>query len=201
MGFPGGSSGKEPAGDIRTMGLTPGSWRSPGGGHGNPLQYSCLENPMDRGAWGLQSIGSGRVRLDWSSTHTQSHQKPQVLVFYLLGAFNAADFLPQHLFSASLAPYLGFLSSLGWTTFYLICRRVLIWPLKVAFQGWDLALLFSLYTLSLGKLSCIRSCFSYRSRWLTPLFLHPCLSSVLQMHVSNYWLGISTWMFCWHVWY
>ena len=33
------------------MGLTPGSRRSPGGGHGNPLQYPCLENPMDRGAW------------------------------------------------------------------------------------------------------------------------------------------------------
>ena len=39
------------AGDIRDVGLIPGSGRSPGGGHGNPLQYSCLENPMDRGAW------------------------------------------------------------------------------------------------------------------------------------------------------
>ena len=39
------------AGDIRDSGLIPGSGRSPGGGHGNPLQYSCLENPMDRGGW------------------------------------------------------------------------------------------------------------------------------------------------------
>ena len=39
------------AGDIRDMGLIPVSGRSPGGGHGIPLQYSCLENPMDRGAW------------------------------------------------------------------------------------------------------------------------------------------------------
>ena len=39
------------AGDIRDAGLIPGSGRSPGGGHGNPLQYSCLENPMDREAW------------------------------------------------------------------------------------------------------------------------------------------------------
>ena len=38
-------------GDIRDMGSIPGLGRSPGGGHGNPLQYSCLENPMDRGAW------------------------------------------------------------------------------------------------------------------------------------------------------
>ena len=40
-------------GDIKDMGSIPGSGRSPGGGHGNPLQYSCLENPMDRGAWAI----------------------------------------------------------------------------------------------------------------------------------------------------
>ena len=39
------------AGDIGNAGSNPGLGRSPGGGHGNPLQYSCLENPMDRGAW------------------------------------------------------------------------------------------------------------------------------------------------------
>ena len=53
-GFPGGTSGKEPpasAGDMRDIGLIPGSGRSPGGGHGNPLQHSYLENPTDRGAW------------------------------------------------------------------------------------------------------------------------------------------------------
>ena len=37
--------------EVRDMGLIPGSGRCPGGGHGNPLQYSCLENSMDRGAW------------------------------------------------------------------------------------------------------------------------------------------------------
>ena len=44
---------KPPAkvGDERDMGSIPGSGRSPGGGHGDPLQYSCLENPVDRGAW------------------------------------------------------------------------------------------------------------------------------------------------------
>ena len=40
------------AGDLRDAGLIHGSGRSPGGGHGNPLRFSCLENPMDRGAWG-----------------------------------------------------------------------------------------------------------------------------------------------------
>ena len=39
------------AGDIRGMGSIPGSGRSPRGGHGNPIQYFCLENPVDRGAW------------------------------------------------------------------------------------------------------------------------------------------------------
>ena len=39
------------SGDITDTGSTPGSGRTPGGGHGNPLQYSCLENPADRGAW------------------------------------------------------------------------------------------------------------------------------------------------------
>ena len=39
-------------GDVRDVGSIPGSERFPGGEHGNPLQYSCLENPMDRGAWG-----------------------------------------------------------------------------------------------------------------------------------------------------
>ena len=39
------------SGDVRDVGSISGSGRSPGGGHGNPLQYSCLENPMDRGAW------------------------------------------------------------------------------------------------------------------------------------------------------
>ena len=61
LGFPGGTSGKKKknkktknpptnAGDIKDTGSIPGSGRTPGGGHGNPLQYACLENPMDRGA-------------------------------------------------------------------------------------------------------------------------------------------------------
>ena len=54
LGLPRWLSGKEPAasaGDTRDAGLIPGWGRSPGGGQGTPLQYSCLENPMDRGAW------------------------------------------------------------------------------------------------------------------------------------------------------
>jgi len=51
LGFPGGSEVKAPACDVGGLGLILGLGRSPGEGNGNPLQYSCLENPMDRGAW------------------------------------------------------------------------------------------------------------------------------------------------------
>ena len=51
LGFPGGSEVKASACNAGDLGLIPGSERSPGGGNGNPLQYCCLENPMDRGAW------------------------------------------------------------------------------------------------------------------------------------------------------
>ena len=50
-GFPGGSDSKESAYNARGLGSVPGLGRSPGGGHGYPLQYSCLQNPVDRGAW------------------------------------------------------------------------------------------------------------------------------------------------------
>ena len=50
-GRPGGLSGKESACSAGDAGLIPGSGRSPGEGNGNPLQYSCLENPMDKEAW------------------------------------------------------------------------------------------------------------------------------------------------------
>ena len=51
MGFPGGSVVKNPPANAGDLGLISGSGRSPGGRNGNPLQYFCLENPMDRGAW------------------------------------------------------------------------------------------------------------------------------------------------------
>ena len=49
--FPGGSDGKASVYNVGDLGSIPGLGRSPGEGNGNPLQYYCLENPMDRGAW------------------------------------------------------------------------------------------------------------------------------------------------------
>ena len=61
-GFPGGSDGKEYACNAGDTGSIPGSGRSLGEGNGNPLWYSCLGNPMDRGAWqAIQSMRSQRV--------------------------------------------------------------------------------------------------------------------------------------------
>ena len=55
------------AGDIKDMDSFPGLGRSPGGGRGNPLQYSCLENPMDRGAWRatVHGVTKSRTRLSY----------------------------------------------------------------------------------------------------------------------------------------
>ena len=76
-GFPGGVSGKEPTSQCRKyardVGSIPGSGRSPGGGLSNPLQYSCLENPMDRGTWcaPVLRVAKSQTQLKRLSMHTQ----------------------------------------------------------------------------------------------------------------------------------
>ena len=58
-------------GDMRDVGLIPGLGRFPGGEHGNPFQYSCLENPMDRGAWQatVSRIPKSQIQLKRLNTH------------------------------------------------------------------------------------------------------------------------------------
>ena len=81
LGFPRGSSIKEStcnAGDPGDLGLIPGSRRSPGGGNGNPLQFSCLGNLMDRGAWRAKVHVSQRVGQDgnnWSCIHAYQRDR------------------------------------------------------------------------------------------------------------------------------
>ena len=62
------------AGGARDAGSIPGSRRAPGGGNGNPLQYSCLGNPMDRGAWwaAVHGVAKSQTRL---STHKNIHKR------------------------------------------------------------------------------------------------------------------------------
>ena len=77
MGFPGGSDGKESACSAGDLGLIPGLGRSPGEGNGYPLQYSGLQNSMDRGAW-------------QATVHRVSKSRTR------LGDFHFTDFLPTH---------------------------------------------------------------------------------------------------------
>ena len=65
IGFPGGSDGKACAYNVGDLGSIPGLGRSPGEGNGNPLQYSCVENPMDGGAWwaAIHGVAKSRTRL------------------------------------------------------------------------------------------------------------------------------------------
>ena len=86
-GFPGGLTVKNlptNAGDIKDSGSIPGSGRSPGGGHGNPLQYSCLENPLTEEPDGLQSLGSqfSQTPLKQLSTHTHASERGELMRFF-----------------------------------------------------------------------------------------------------------------------
>ena len=74
VGFRDGSVVENPpssSGDMRDVGLVPGSRRPPGEGHGNPLQYCCLENPIDRGAWQatVHRVMKSQIWLKWLSMH------------------------------------------------------------------------------------------------------------------------------------
>ena len=73
-GFPGGTSGKELTCQCRDVGLIPGSGRFPVRGHGNPLQCSCLQDPMDRGAWWatVHRATKSQTRLKQFGTHVHS---------------------------------------------------------------------------------------------------------------------------------
>ena len=85
-GFPGGSNGKAFACNAGNLSLIPGSGRSPGEGNGNPLQYSCLGNPVDRGAWQAIVLGNlKRVRHDLPTKQQQQCD---------LGLLNKIPFLP-----------------------------------------------------------------------------------------------------------
>ena len=78
MDFPGESDGKESACNAGDPGSIPASGRSPRGGYGNPLQYSCLENLMDRGAWWatVHRVAKSQTRLKQLGMHAEDTLKP-----------------------------------------------------------------------------------------------------------------------------
>ena len=81
MGFPGGSDGKESTCNVGDLGSIPRLGRSPGGGHGNPLQYSCLENPHGQrtlagySPWGLKESDTTEQLSTWNINRAQSDAK------------------------------------------------------------------------------------------------------------------------------
>ena len=77
--------------DIRDVGSVPGSGRSSGGGHGNPLHYSWLENPIDRGAWQatVHSFAKSWTQLKWLNNHTGIHTK--MCIYHM-----QSNFLTEH---------------------------------------------------------------------------------------------------------
>ena len=100
------------AGDIRDTGLIPWLGRTPGGEHGNPLQYSCLENPRDRGAWRatVHGVEQSLAWLKWLSTQECTWSSQQVIYF---------------IFDVSISSHCG------------NCMQKYIWQLPWVSSGYD----------------------------------------------------------------
>ena len=102
MGFPGSSDGKETACNAGDLGLIPGSGRVPGEGNGNPLQYSYLENPKDRGAWQatVHGVTKSQTQLsDWTEWLKQEMARVNIHILRIsklkwtgMGEFNSDDY-------------------------------------------------------------------------------------------------------------
>ena len=80
LGFSGGSDGKESVYNVEDLGSIPGWGRFPEKGNSNPLQYSCLGNPIDKGAWETIVCGGGK-KLDVTERHTRTHIKIHIYIF------------------------------------------------------------------------------------------------------------------------
>ena len=111
MGFPGGSDGKVSDCNARDQGLSPGLGITPGRRNGNPLQYSCLENSMDRGAWWATVHGVAELdmteRLHFTSIQGESHPPGLLLCsFGLLQVFPGGSVV-KNPGDASSSPGLG----------------------------------------------------------------------------------------------
>ena len=87
--FPRGSDGKESICNAGGLGLIPG--RSPGEGNGYPLQYSCLQNPMDRGAWRATVYGSQRAGHEWVTKNTHTHTQSSGTSSFLICKLERAE--------------------------------------------------------------------------------------------------------------
>ena len=121
------------AGDIRDTGLIPGLGRSPGVRHGNLLQYSCLKNPMDNGAWQatLHSVAKSQK---WLKQLSSSSKGAKPLVLYEHFFFNVFIFNWRII---ALQYVVGFWHTLGWISHgYTYVPSLFIWTLKLFLISW-----------------------------------------------------------------
>ena len=132
MGFPGGSDDKEFACSTENLGLISGLGISPGGGNGHPLQYSCLENPMDRGAWQaiVHRVTKSQTQLKWLWAHTSSKGNLQTLTIQFGSLFiKGINCFKNWLNSFNTLKF--FLHSLCFTKYVFMIPR--IWHLYAKF--------------------------------------------------------------------
>ena len=95
--FPGGSDGKAPIYNVGGPGLSPGLGRSPGEGNGNPLQYYCLENPMDRGAWQAAVYGVAKSRI-WGHKEPDTTERLHFISLHFTSILTSAYWLDEYAF-------------------------------------------------------------------------------------------------------
>ena len=139
------------AGGVRDAGSIPGSGRYPGGGHGNLLQCSCLENPMDRGAWWatIHRVAKGQTRLKQLSTHRTCHlflcQCEVKATQLCLTLCNPIDYRVHGILQARILEWLAFPFSRGpsqprdWTQVSCIAGEFFTsWATREAPRDWDL---------------------------------------------------------------
>ena len=127
-------SGKEStynSGITGKSGSIPGSGRSPGGGHGNPLQDSCLENPMDRGAWQatVHRVTKSRAWLKWLSTHAHIYWAGQKVCLHFNKFFGQPNIYTLIFLSLSLSSIIYFFKI--WDDWFIILLIYLLFFIVV----------------------------------------------------------------------
>ena len=168
------------------VGWIPGSRRSPGVRNGNLLQYSCLENLMDRGAWRATVHGSRKVRHDWVTEHTRTH----LIVTFVL---TAVQYSTSWLFI--IRPTL-FCQPFRWVSIFPHCRVAVdivhqgLWlGVKIPFPGLD----FTWPSSSLNRCLSLCSHWHLRSVALVSLFCYWQISvfvSLIELQRSDHWGGV-----------
>ena len=146
--FPGGSVVKSPPANAGDVGSIPGSGRSPGGGHGSLLQYSCLENPMDTGAqWAtVHGVSKSWVQLKWHSWNS-------LIVLRLILAKRLKSNSSHNCgFFFFPLPCWSVFTSCIWELYCFVHTCIKLYVLKMSWQFYHYSI--SLYSFILGKCLC-----------------------------------------------